>query len=127
MEENMNKVNKMIITVTDRDMTIKCRTTDKIKDYIQKSDYGEVEVYDYKRCITFKFKSIHHPEIHKLENNTIIIYIDGIVDEWVMTLADNSSNYFSRKEIEELIPCINEALNMLVDKVENKKFYIIEF
>lgn len=123
----MNKVNKMIITVTDRDMTIKCHTTDKIKDYIKKSDNGEVEVYDYKRCITYKFKSLHHPDIYKLGNNTIIIYIDGIVDEWTMTLSDNLSGYFSRKEVEELIPCIKEALNMLVDKIENKKFYIIEF
>lgn len=123
----MNKMNIMIITVTDRDMTIKCRTTDKIKDYIKKSDNGEVEVYDYKSRITYKFKVLHHPEIYKVENNTIVIYIDGIVNEWKTNFVDNSSTYFTRNEIEELIPHINEALNMLVDKIENKKYYIIEF
>lgn len=124
MEENMNI---MTIIVTDRDMTIKCRTTDKIKDYIKKSDNGEVEVYDYKRRITYKFKVLHHPEIYKVENNTIVIYIDGIVNEWKTNFVDNSSMYFTRNEIEELIPNINEALNMLVDKIENKKYYILEF
>lgn len=127
MEENMDKMNKMIITVTNKDMTIKCNTTDKIKDYIKKSDKGEVEVYDYKRCITYKFKTMHHPDIYKEEKNTIIIYIDGIVDECIVNFDDNIPSYFTRNEIENLIPSINEALNMLVDKVENKKFYILEF
>ena len=123
----MDKMNKMIITVTNRDMTIKCITTDKIKDYIKKSDKGEVEVYDYKSCITYKFKTMHHPDIYKVDKNTIAIYIDGIVNEWTVDLSNNIPSYFTRNEIEELIPCINEALNMLVDKIENKKFYIIEF
>lgn len=123
----MDKMNKMIITVTNRDMTIKCNTTDEIKDYIKKSDKGEVEVYDYKRCVTYKFRTVHHPDIYKAGKNTIIIYIDGIVDEWNVNLVDNVPSYFTRNEIEELIPYINEALNMLADKVDNKKFYIIEF
>ena len=123
----MDKMNKMIITVTDRDMTINCKTTDKIKDYIKKSDKREVEVYDYKRCVTYKFKTMHHPDIYKLGTDKIMIYIDGIRDEWTVPLADNIPGYFTRAEIEELIPHINEALNMLVDKVENKKFYILEF
>ena len=124
----MDKMNKMIITVTGRDVTIKFNTTDEIKDYIKKSDKKAVEVYDYKRCIRYIFKTMHHPDIYKAENNTIIIYIDGVVDEWTVNLADEPSRYyFMRNEIEELIPLINEALNMLVDKVENKKFYIIEF
>lgn len=127
MEENMDKMNKMIITVTNRDMTIKCNTTDEIKDYIKKSDKGEVEVYDYKRCVTYKFRTVHHPDIYKAGKNTIIIYIDGIVDEWNVNLVDNVPSYFTRNEIEELIPYINEALNMLADKVDNKKLYIIEF
>lgn len=124
----MDKMNKMIITVTDRDMTIKCNTTDKIKDYIKKSDGERVEVYDYKRCIRYIFRTMHHPDIYKSEKNTINIYIDGIVDEWTINLADKPSRYyFMRNEIEELIPHINEALNILADKVENKKFYILEF
>lgn len=124
----MDKMNKMIITVTDRDMTIKCNTTDKIKDYIKKSDGERVEVYDYKRCIRYIFRTVHHPDIYKSEKNTINIYIDGIVDEWRINLVDKPSRYyFMKNEIEGLIPHINEALNILADKVENKKFYILEF
>lgn len=124
MEEDMNK---MIITITDRNMTIKCNTTDKIKDYIKKSDKGEVEVYDSKKRITYKFKTMHHPDIYKSGKDTIIIYIDGVVDEWIVPLFGGTPSYFTRNEIEELIPRIDEALHMLVDKVENKLFYILEF
>ena len=123
----MNKMNKMIITVTDRDMTIKCNTTDKIKDYIRNSDKGEVEVYDYKRCITYKFKTVHHPDIYKAGKNTIIIYIDGVTDEWTVPLFGDVLSYFTREEIERLIPAIKEALQMLKDKVYNTQHYIIEF
>lgn len=120
-------MNKMIITITDKNMTIKCNTTDKIKDYIKKSDKGEVEVYDLIRCTTYKFRTVHHPDIYKAGNNTIIIYIDGIVDEWTVPLFGGTTSYFTRNEIEELIPRIDEALHMLADKVENKSFYIFEF
>lgn len=123
----MDKMNKMIITVTDRDMTIKCNTTDKIKDYIKKSDKGEVIVYDRKRCTTYIFRTMQHPDIYKVKKNKIIIYIDGIIDEWTVTLTDNLPSYFTRDEIEELIPHINEALNMLVDKVENKIHWVLDF
>lgn len=120
-------MNKMIITITDRNMTIKCNTTDKIKDYIKKSGKGEVEVYDFTRRITYKFKTMHHPDIYKSGMNTIIIYIDGVVDEWTTPLVADTPGYFTRNEIEELIPRIDEALHMLADKVENKLFYILEF
>ena len=49
------------------------------------------------------------------------------MNEWTVNLADNIPSYFTRNEIEELIPHINEALNMPVDKIENKKYYILEF
>lgn len=120
-------MNKMIITATNRDMTIKCNTADKIKDYIKQSDKKEVEVYDHIRCITYKFKTQHHPDIYKAGKNTIIIYIDGVVDEWTVPLFGGVLSYFTRDEVEYLIPSIKEALQMLKDKVYNTQHYIIEF
>ena len=39
----MNKMNKMMITLTDEDMTIKCYTTNKIKDYIKNRIMGKLK------------------------------------------------------------------------------------
>lgn len=120
-------MNRMIITVTDTRMTIKCKTDDKIKDFIKNSHNQEVEVYDCKRDITYKFKTLHHPDINKTGKRTFTIYIDGVEDEWTVPIGGGWVTCFTRDEIENLIPRIDEALHMLIDKVENKLFWILDF
>lgn len=122
MEENMNQ---MIITVTDRCMNIKCRTDDEIKDYIKSQPDSQIIIKTPKSNTKFCIRTMHHPELDKFRGG-ILLYIDGIIDEWSIPLG-KSDGQFTREEIERLIPCINEAVHMLVDKIENKKLYIIEF
>lgn len=118
-------MNKMMITVTDRDINIKCRTDDEIKDYIKSQPDSQVIIKTIKSDTKFYIRTMHHPELYKLYDG-IRLYIDGATDEWTFPLRKIGGE-FTREEIERLIPSIKEALQMLEDKVYNTQHYIIEF
>lgn len=118
-------MNKMLIKVTDKYVNIKCRTDDKIKDYIKSQPYHQVIIKTLKTDTEFCIKTIHHPELYKFYDE-IRLYIDGETDEWTFPLGETTGQ-FTREEIERLIPAIKEALQMLKDKVYNTQHYIIEF
>jgi hypothetical protein len=122
MEENMNK---MMITVTDRYINMKCKTDDEIKDYIKSQPDSQVIIKTIKSDTKFYIRTMHHPELYKICNE-IRLYIDGVTDEWTFPLGETTGQ-FTRGEIESLIPAIKEALQMLKDKVYNTQHYIIEF
>ena len=54
-------MNKMLITVTDKYVNIKCRTDDKIKDYIKSQPYHQVIIKTPKSDTEFYIRTIHHP------------------------------------------------------------------
>ena len=118
-------MNQMIITVTDRCMNIKCRTDDEIKDYIKSQPDSQIIIKTHKSNTKFCIRTMHHPELAKFREG-ILLYIDGIIDEWSIPLGE-SDGQFIREEIERLIPSIKEALQMLKDKAYNTQHYIIEF
>lgn len=118
-------MNKMMITVTDRYINMKCRTDDEIKDYIKSQQDSQVIIKTTKSNTEFCIRTMHHPELYKFCNG-IRLYIDGVTDEWTFPLGEITGQ-FTRGEIERLIPSIEEALKMLEDKVYNTKHYIIEF
>lgn len=118
-------MNQMIITVTDRCMNIKCRTDDEIKDYIKSQSDSQIIIKTPKSNTKFCIRTMHHPELAKFRGG-ILLYIDGIIDEWTFSLGEIEGQ-FTRKEVERLIPAIEEALQMLKDKVYNTQNYIIEF
>ena len=122
MEENMNQ---MIITVTDRCMNIKCRTDDEIKDYIKSQPDSQIIIKTPESNTKFCIRTMHHPELAKFRGG-ILLYIDGIIDEWTFSLGEIEGQ-FTRKEIESLIPSIKNALQRLKDKASNAQQYIIEF
>lgn len=122
MEENMNK---MMITVTDRYINIKCRTDDETKDYIKSQPDSQVIIKTLKSDTKFYIRTMHHPDLYKCCDG-IRLYIDGVTDEWTFSLGEITGQ-FTRKEVERLIPSIKEALQMLKDKVYNTQHYIIEF
>lgn len=117
-------MNKMLITVTDKYITMKCRTNDEIKDYIKSQPDSQVFVETIKSNTKFYIRTMHHPELYKLCDG-IRLYIDGVTDEWTFPLSKIEG--FKREEIERLIPSIKEALQILGDKVYNTQHYIIEF
>ena len=114
-------MNKMIITVTNKNINMKCKTDDEIKDYIKSQPNRQVFIETTKSNTKFYIKTMHHPELYKICDE-IRLYIDGVTDEWTFPLEQ-----FTREEIERLIPSIKEALQMLKDKVYNTQHYIIEF
>ena len=118
-------MNKMMITVTDKYINIKCRTDDEIKDYIKSQPDSQVFIETIKSNTKFYIRTMHHPELYKF-GNIIRLYIDGVTDEWTFPLGETTGQ-FTREEIESLIPSIKEALQMLKDKVYNTQHYIIEF
>ena len=118
-------MNKMMITVTNRYINIKCRTDDEIKDYIKSQPDSQVIIKTLKSNIKFYIRTMHHPEFYKARDG-IRLYIDGETDEWTFSLGEITGQ-FTRREIERLIPSIEEALQMLKDKVYNTQNYIIEF
>lgn len=118
-------MNKMMITVTNRYINIKCRTDDEIKDYIKSKPDSQVIIKTLKSNIKFYIRTMHHPEFYKARDG-IRLYIDGETDEWTFPLSEITGQ-FTRGEIEYLIPSIEEALQMLKDKVYNTQHYIIEF
>ena len=118
-------MNQMIITVTDRYMNIKCRTDDEIKDYIKSQPDSQIIIKTPKSNTKFCIRTMHHPELAKFRGG-ILLYIDGIIDEWKFSLGEIEGQ-FTREEIEHIIPSIKEALQMLKDKVYNTQNYIIEF
>lgn len=118
-------MNKMMITVTDRYINIKCRTDDEIKDYIKSQPDKQVIIKTIKSDTEFRIRTMHHPELSKLYDG-ILIYIDGATDEWTVSLGEMAGQ-FTRREVERLIPSIKEALQMLKDKAYNTQHYIIEF
>ena len=118
-------MNKMMITVTDRYINIKCRTDDEIKDYIKSQPDSQVNIKTIKSDTEFHIRTMHHPELSKVYNG-IRLYIDGVTDEWTFSLGETAGQ-FTRGEVERLIPSIKEALQMLKDKVYNTQHYIIEF
>ena len=118
-------MNKMMITVTDRYINIKCRTDDEIKEYIKSQPDSQVIIKTIKSDTEFHIRTTHHPELSKFCNG-IRLYIDGETDEWTFSLEELEGQ-FTREEIERLIPAIKEALQMLKDKVYNTQHYIIEF
>ena len=119
-------MNKMMITVTDRYINMKCKTDDEIKDYIKSQPDSQVIIKTIKSDIKFYIRTMHHPELYKICDE-IRLYIDGVTDEWTVPLFGDVLSYFTREEIERLIPAIKEALQMLKDKVYNTQHYIIEF
>ena len=118
-------MNKMMITVTDRYINMKCKTDDEIKDYIKSQPDSQVIIKTPKSNIKFYIRTMHHPELYKICDE-IRLYIDGVTDEWTFSLGEITGQ-FTRGEIERLIPAIKEALQMLKDKVYNTQHYIIEF
>ena len=114
-------MNKMLITVTDKYINIKCRTDDEIKDYVKSQPDSQVIIKTTKSNTKFYIRTMHHPELYKICDE-IRLYIDGVTDEWTFPLGQ-----FTRDEIERIIPSIKEALQMLKDKVYNTQHYIIEF
>ena len=122
MEENMNK---MMITVTDRYINMKCKTDDEIKDYIKSQPDSQVIIKTIKSDTKFYIRVMHHPVLYKICDE-IRLYIDGETDEWTFPLGETMGQ-FTREEIERLIPSIKEALQTLKDKVYNTQHYIIEF
>lgn len=118
-------MNKMIITVTDRYVSMKCRTDDEIKDYIKSQPDSQVIIKTPKSNTEFCIRTMHHPELYKFCDG-IRLYIDGVTDESTFPLGEIAGQ-FTREEIERLIPSIKEALQMLEDKVYNTQHYIIEF
>ena len=114
-------MNKMLITVTNKNINMKCKTDDEIKDYIKSQPNRQVFIETTKSNTKFYIKTMHHPELYKICDE-IRLYIDGVTDEWTFQLEQ-----FTREEIERLIPSIKEALQMLKDKVYNTQHYIIEF
>ena len=118
-------MNKMMITVTDKYITMECRTDDKIKDYIKSQPDSQVIIKTINSDTRFYIRTMHHPELYKFPDG-IRIYIDGATDTWTFPLG-GLIEQFTREEIERLIPSIKEALQMLTDKVYNTQHYIIEF
>lgn len=118
-------MNKMMITVTDKYINIKCKTDDEIKDYIKSQPDSQVIIKTIKSDTEFHIRTMYHPELSKFCNG-IRLYIDGEKDEWTFPLGEMAVE-FTRREIERLIPSITEALQMLKDKVYNAQHYIIEF
>ena len=118
-------MNKVMITVTNKNINMKCRTDDEIKDYIKSQPDRQVIIKTLKSNIKFYIRTMHHPEFYKFCDG-IRLYIDGETDEWTFSLGEMAGQ-FTRREIERLIPSIKEALQMLVDKVYNTQHYIIEF
>lgn len=118
-------MNQMIITLTDRCVSIKCRTDDEIKEYIKSQPNNEVVIETIKSKVKFHIRTLHHPELYKLSDG-IRLFIDGVIDEWTFSLEEIAGQ-FTRREVERLIPSIKEALQMLKDKVYNAQHYIIEF
>ena len=118
-------MNKMMITVTDRYINMKCKTDDEIKDYIKSQPDSQVIIKTIKSDTKFYIRTMHHPELYKICDE-IRLYIDGVTDEWTFPLGEITGQ-FTREEIERLIPAIKEALQMLKDKVYNTQHYIIEF
>lgn len=118
-------MNKMLITVTNKYVNMKCRTNDEIKDYIKSQPNSQVLIETIKSNTKFYIKTMHHPELYKFCDG-IRLYIDGETDEWTFPLGEITGQ-FTRREFERLIPSIKEALQMLEDKVYNTQHYIIEF
>ena len=118
-------MNKMMITVTNKYINMKCKTDDEIKDYIKSQPDSQVIIKTIKSDTKFYIRTMHHPELYKICNE-IRLYIDGVTDEWTFPLGETTGQ-FTRGEIERLIPSIKEVLQMLKDKVYNTKQYIIEF
>ena len=118
-------MNKMMITVTDKYINMKCKTDDKIKDYIKSQPDSQVIIKTVKSDTEFCIRTMHHPDLYKVCNK-IRLYIDGVTDEWTSPLGETTEE-FAREEVERLIPSIKEALQMLIDKVYNTQHYIIEF
>ena len=118
-------MNKMLITVTDKYVNIKCKTDDEIKKYIKSQPNNEVAIETIKSQVKFHIRTMHHPDLYKFRDE-VRLYIDGVTDEWTCPLNETIGN-FTREDIERLIPAIKEALQMLKDKVYNTQHYIIEF
>ena len=118
-------MNQMIITVTDRCMNIKCRTDDEIKDFIKSQPDSQIIIKIPESNTKFCIRTMHHPELAKFRGG-ILLYIDGIIDEWTFSLGEIEGQ-FTRKEIESLIPSIKNVLQRLKDKACNAQQYIIEF
>ena len=118
-------MNKIMITVTNKYINMKCKTDDEIKDYIKSQPNSQVFIETIKSNIKFYITTMHHPELYKFRDG-IQLYIDGETDEWTFPLG-GITGQFTREEIEYLIPSIKEALQMLKDKVYNTQQYIIEF
>ena len=118
-------MNKMMITVTDKYINIKCRTDDEIKDYIKSQPDSQVIIKTIKSDTEFHIRTKHHPELTKFSDG-VLLYIDGETDEWTIPLGKLGAQSI-RREVERLIPSITEALQMLKDKVYNAQQYIIEF
>ena len=118
-------MNKMMITVTNKYINIKCKTDDEIKEYIKSQSDSQIIIKTPKSNTKFCIRTMHHPELAKFRGG-ILLYIDGIIDEWTFSLGEITGQ-FTREEIERLIPSIKEALQMLKDKVYNTQHYIIEF
>lgn len=118
-------MNKIMITVTNKYINMKCRTDDEIKDYIKSQPDSQIFIETIKSNTKFYIRTMHHPELYKF-GNVIRLYIDGVTDEWTFPLGETTGQ-FTRREVERLIPSIKEALQMLKDKVYNTQHYIIEF
>ena len=118
-------MNKIMITVTNKYINMKCKTDDEIKDYIKSQPNSQVFIETIKSNTKFCIRTMHHPELYNFRDE-IRLYIDGITDEWTFPLGETLGQ-FTREEIEHLIPAIKEALQMLKDKVYNTQNYIIEF
>lgn len=118
-------MNKIMITVTNKYINMKCKTDDEIKDYIKSQPNSQVFIETIKLNTKFCIRTMHHPELYNFRDE-IRLYIDGTTDEWTFPLGETLGQ-FTREEVERLIPSITEALQMLKDKVYNTKQYIIEF
>ena len=118
-------MNKIMITVTNNYINMKCKTDDEIKDYIKSQPNSQVFIETTKSNTKFYIRTMHHPELYKICDE-IRLYIDGETDEWTVPLGEMAVQ-FTRREVERLIPSIKEALQMLKDKVYNTQHYIIEF
>lgn len=118
-------MNRILLTITDRYINMKCKTDDEIKEYIKKQPNEEVIIKTIITSTEFHIRTMHHPELYKFCGG-IRLYIDGVTDEWYFPFSETMGQ-LTRDEAEKLIPAIKEAMQMLGDRVYNTKKYIIEF
>ena len=61
-------MNKIMITVTNKYINMKCRTDDEIKDYIKSQPNSQVIIKTIKSNTEFYIRTMHHPELYNFSD-----------------------------------------------------------